>query len=247
MSRKNKISISKIMLSVVLIIISIVLISWIFLNIPKISNTISSYLGNSFSNRDNKETSSIHPDEANFSEENTTPMESTENKKSSDNLVEEALVEEPVVDAEEKAETNSDSEYKMVNIYFSDENGEYLVGELRSMPESNYLEQAIIELLEGPDADNLVSLIPSSTKLLGVSIDNKIAKINFSKEFVDDKIESGIVDKLVIFSIANTATEFEEINSVEVYIEGEKLDIYGTLDISGPIFRDPLIIKTNEQ
>jgi len=247
MSRKNKISISKIMLYVVLIIIGIVLFSWIFLNIPKISNTISSYLEGFFSNRDSNETSSIHPDEANFGEENTTPIESMENETSSDNLVEEALVEEPVVDAEEKAETNSDSEYKMVNIYFSDENGEYLVGELRSMPESNYLEQAIIELLEGPDADNLVSLIPSNAKLLGVSIDNGIAKINLSKEFVDDKIESGIVDKLVIFSIVNTATEFEEINSVEVYIEGEKLDIYGTLDISGPIFRDPLIIKINEQ
>jgi len=246
MSRKNKISISKIMLSVVLIIISIVLISWIFLNIPKISNTISSYLENSFSNRDNNETSSIYPNETNFGEENTTPIESTENEASSDNLVGEALVEEPVVDTEEKVETNSYSGYKMVNIYFSDENGEYLVGELRSMPESNYLEQAIIELLEGPDADNLVSLIPSNAKLLGARIDNGIAKINFSKEFVENKLESDIVDRLTVYSIVNTVTEFDEINSVEIYIEGEKLNLYGSLDISEPVFREPLLIKKNE-
>lgn len=133
-----------------------------------------------------------------------------------------------------------------VFVYFADENGEFLIGELRYVSRENYLAEAVLELLKGPDASNLISLIPSTTKLIDIKQENGIARVNFSKGFIEDKLQSDLVDRFVIYSIVNTLTEFDDIKAVEFFIEGNKLDKYGQLDVSGPIYREPALIKHNE-
>lgn len=63
-------------------------------------------------------------------------------------------------------------------------------------------------------------IIPENTKLLSISIDKTLAKLNFSKEFnnisADD--EENMISA-IIFSI----TSLEEIDSVSIYVEGKLL------------------------
>jgi len=95
-----------------------------------------------------------------------------------------------------------------------------------------------------PPADsNLHQLVPETTKINSIIVEDGLAKVDISKEFVEDRFQSDTVDIMLVYSIVNTLTEFPEINSVSLYIDGEKLDILGQLAIDEPIFRRSDLIK----
>lgn len=65
------------------------------------------------------------------------------------------------------------------------------------------------------------AIIPSDTKILGISInDQGIVKINFSKEFLNIKEE---LEEKVIEAITYSLTSLEEVKGVLIYVEGELL------------------------
>ena len=101
----------------------------------------------------------------------------------------------------------------------------------REIPKTNTpLAAAINALLSGPNISELelgyMSLIPSGTKLLGASINNGVATINFSEEFLFNKYGvEGIYGQLM--QVVYTATAFSNIDSVQFLIEGAKQDYLG--------------------
>ena len=64
-----------------------------------------------------------------------------------------------------------------------------------------------------------------------------------SKNIIDDRFKSDLMDILLVYSIVNTLTEFKEINTVTFYIDGKKGTSLGQVDISVPIFRDESYIQ----
>jgi hypothetical protein len=60
---------------------------------------------------------------------------------------------------------------------------------------------------------------------------------------VENKWEDGLIDVLVISCIASTITEIPEIEGVLFNIDSEKLDKYGSLDISNPVRKNSDLIK----
>ena len=130
-----------------------------------------------------------------------------------------------------------------INVYYLDSMGEYLVGEARIVSSENKYVDALYELMKLPVDSSLYRLVPDSTKINSIVVEDGLAKVDFSKEFVEDRITSDTEDILLIYSIVSTLTEFPEVNSVSFYIDGEKLDTLGELDISEPIFRRSDLIK----
>jgi germination protein M len=130
-----------------------------------------------------------------------------------------------------------------INVYYSDAMGEYLVAEARVVSSENKYIYALNELMKLPVDANLHRLVPDSTKINSIVVEDGLAKVDFSKEFVEDKITSDTEDNLLIYSIVNTLTDFPEVNSVSFYIDGEKLDTLGQLDVSEPFFRRSDLIK----
>jgi len=130
-----------------------------------------------------------------------------------------------------------------INVYYADNMGEYLVGEARMVSSENKYVDALSELMKLPVDSSLYQLVPESTVINSIIVENGLAKVDFSNEFLEDRIQSDTVDILLIYSIVNTLTEFSEVNSVSFYIDGEKLDILGELDIKEPIFRRNDLIK----
>ncbi|MEE0999669.1 MAG: GerMN domain-containing protein [Treponemataceae bacterium] len=92
------------------------------------------------------------------------------------------------------------------------------------------LTAAINALLSGPNFDELeegyMSLIPEGTKLLGASVNNGVATINFSENFLFNKYGvEGIYGQLM--QVVYTATSFSNIDSVQFLIEGAKQEYLG--------------------
>ena len=102
---------------------------------------------------------------------------------------------------------------------------------VRQIPKTNTpLTAAINALLTGPKFDELeegyMSLIPEGTKLLGASVNNGVATINFSENFLFNKYGvEGIYGQLM--QVVYTATAFSNIDSVQFLIEGAKQEYLG--------------------
>ena len=93
------------------------------------------------------------------------------------------------------------------------------------------LTDCIRALLAGPlpaeASKNAMTLIPEGTKLIGASVKNGVATLNFNEsfEFNSYGVEGCIAQ---LMQVVYTATEFSTVNSVQFLIEGEKKDYLGT-------------------
>lgn len=129
-------------------------------------------------------------------------------------------------------------------VYYADEQGEYLIGESRKVSSENKYEEALYELIKLPVDSSLVRLIPDTTIINSVEVENGLAKVGLSGNFVEDRYVGDTADILLVYSVVNTLTEFSEVDSVAFYIDGKKLNVLGMLDISSPIYRRNDLIKT---
>ncbi|GAI36285.1 unnamed protein product [marine sediment metagenome] len=84
----------------------------------------------------------------------------------------------------------------------------------------------------------MLRLLPAGTKLIGVETYENIVKIDLSQEFLENSLDTRILDEYVIYSIVNTLTEIPEIEGVIFYIEGIRIKIYGNVDLSVPAIRN---------
>ncbi|MDP3012063.1 MAG: GerMN domain-containing protein [Candidatus Hydromicrobium sp.] len=129
-----------------------------------------------------------------------------------------------------------------VNFYFSGLGEEKkLVSEKRTIIAGSpdiAVKNAVQELLKGPTQSYHFPLIPAGTKLLNVETYENIAEIDLSQEFLENSLDTRILDEYIIYSIVNTLTEIPEIEGIIFYIEGIRIKIYGNVDLSIPAIRD---------
>lgn len=117
----------------------------------------------------------------------------------------------------------------------------------RSLPRTDSpLTNAINALLSGPvpneSTKNCTTLIPEGTKLLGASVKDGVATLNFNESFEFNPMGvEGYIGQLT--QIIYTATEFSTVKSVQFLIEGEKRDYLGIESgqwIGSPLSRSSL-------
>lgn len=124
-------------------------------------------------------------------------------------------------------------------LYFSDAQAEKLVKEVRSVPQTEAVAKvAVEELIKGP-AKGGEATMPKGTRLLGVSIRDGLAEVNLSKEFVDNHPGGSAGERLTVYSIVDTLTEFSTVKQVRLLVEGAAVDtIAGHMDVSQPVQRE---------
>jgi len=142
----------------------------------------------------------------------------TSNKKQTPNTPSNELKEEEKED--EKPET------MRVALYFLKDTGTdlYLVREEHTIPKTTQVAKTAVEqLINGrPVTENAFKVLPKGTKVLGISINNGLATVDFTREVLEANVGSS-GEALGIQSIVNTLTEFPAINKVAFKVEG-KLD-----------------------
>ena len=132
-------------------------------------------------------------------------------------------------------------EKKMVTLYFSDSEGEYLVGEKREILKKREAreeaEETITELIKGPKG-KLIPTLPLRTKLLSLQLDERgLAKVNFNKALSKDHPGGSSAEIMTVYSIVNSLTlNFPRIRRVQILIEGEVgASIAGHLSLDQPV------------
>ena len=77
-------------------------------------------------------------------------------------------------------------------------------------------------LLVGPKTENLKSAIPKNVRINDITKNGDNLIIDFSKEFVENQVDDVEIQGLAISQIVNTVTQFTEINSIKILIDGEE-------------------------
>lgn len=137
-----------------------------------------------------------------------------------------------------------------VVLYFSDDQAMYLVPEKRNISigegaSDEVLAASIIkELIAGPKNKELYATIPAEAKILSVKIKDGVASADFSEELQSKHWGGSSGEGMTLNSIANTLTELDSIDKVQLLIEGKKVEsLAGHADTTVPLERNETIIK----
>ena len=141
------------------------------------------------------------------------------------------------------------SEKKEVLLYFSDSEGEYLIGEKRKILGKKGAEEeareTIVELIKGPKG-KLIPTLPPRSRLLTLKIsDAGVAKVNFNAALSRDHPGGSSAEMMTVYSIVNSlALNFPRIKRVQILIDGKPIEtITGHLSLRQSIAPKPDLIK----
>ena len=101
-------------------------------------------------------------------------------------------------------------EKKGILLYFSDSEGEYLIGEKREILNRDEVEEeakeTINEIIKGPNG-KLIPTLPPQTKLLSLEVGEEgVAKVNFNKAFSKDHPGGSSAEMMTLYSVVNSLT-----------------------------------------
>lgn len=134
---------------------------------------------------------------------------------------------------------------KEVNLFFLklDEKSEkiYLSTVKRKLPDNQLLSSTLEQLIKGPtpyeQGRGYITAVPSGLKIRSVVIKGKTAEIDFNGVIEEDAAGDIILKR--VQQIVNTATQFENVDSIIIKINGQRRKTIGAdgLSIGGPLRR----------
>ena len=113
-------------------------------------------------------------------------------------------------------------QYKELNLYFTNEEGNQLVPEARQVYYNGNtpIEKVIVEqLLRGPGESGHYATLPSDTRIVGVSVADGTAYVNLGKQFVDEALP--VDAQIPIYSIVNSLIDAGNVSQVQISINGD--------------------------
>ena len=132
--------------------------------------------------------------------------------------------------------TEEQERQTMISLYFINPESNSLVPEARRVDAKSLLEnpyKVMVELLiDGPKNEKLIKSLPEGTKVNNATLKNNVVELDLSKEFIDNQTEDAERVSLSIYSIVNTLTELNEVNSVKFLIDGEENKKFNNIDLS---------------
>jgi germination protein M len=125
-------------------------------------------------------------------------------------------------DKETETESASNEKTIKVSLFFPTTDNSALRKEEREIRvvDGAILKASVLALADGPKTAGLRNPIPEGTELLGISIKDKVAVVDFSEEFLHT---SGLEEITARLSVVNTLTQISGIEKVRLRIEGEDM------------------------
>ena len=131
---------------------------------------------------------------------------------------------------------------KLINLYFADSSGKYLVREQRILPSTEGLaRETINQWLKGPVLKSAAeqAAVPVNTLLRDINIKNNVAIVDLSGEFL--RPNPKVSPEVALYGLVNTLTQFSTIKEVQLRIDGSPLRKYGTIDASSLGYNSALV------
>jgi len=111
-----------------------------------------------------------------------------------------------------------------ISVFYADEFNQNLVSEKRQisfLTENEKYQNALAELFKGPQSTNMMKNLNDNISVYGVIKQEDSLIVDFSKEFEGFKGVLG--EEFGIGSIVNTLTQFPEIKSVKILVNGKEI------------------------
>ena len=145
-------------------------------------------------------------------------------------------------------ETNDvqNGEKTTIALYFPQKNGDKLVRETRriKLQSALSLEKAVIgELIKGPEKEGSLRSLSADTRLIGIETKNNVCFVNFSSEFVSKTASGSLNTTLSLYSIVNSLCELENVESVQILVNGENGVEFGNFVLDIPYEKNADIVK----
>lgn len=137
---------------------------------------------------------------------------------------------------------------KEILLYFSDDKAMYLQPESRTIvtasDKKSIYKMTLNELIQGPKKENLKPTIPDGVEIINLQIEGKIIIINFNQALKENHWGGSTGERMTIYSVINTMTQFEDIEKVGFLLEGEEIEsLVGHMDLRRPLVRNEQIIQ----
>ena len=111
-----------------------------------------------------------------------------------------------------------------VTLYFPADSGAVIVPVTRMVRAGCDVNTAVMELAKGPTNEEMLeSVVPAGCGLIGVEVEDGVAKLNFTGEFVN-LVQNSDGGRMALKALVLTCTQFEGIDSVEIYVDGQRYD-----------------------
>lgn len=122
--------------------------------------------------------------------------------------------------------TEEQERQTIVSLYYTNTETNTLMPEAKVIDAKELLENPYVALvnylIKPAKGEKLKSSIPENTSVISGSLEGDVVTINLSSEFIEGNKENADAIKLSIYSIVNTLTELNEVNSVKFLINGEE-------------------------
>lgn len=121
----------------------------------------------------------------------------------------------------------SDVKWVNINLYYANRSGDALVKTNKKIcyNKNVSLEKVVAEqIIDGPDQSGCYQSVPSSTKLLSISVKDKICYINLSSEFASDMVNAK--SNVTLYSLVDSLTGLDGIDGVKILVNGNSNLMY---------------------
>ena len=118
-------------------------------------------------------------------------------------------------------------EWKKVTLYYANKLGTRLVkkSETIAVGKSTSVERILVEdLIKGPSNPEMSGTLPSTLKVLSVSVSERVCYVNLSSAFINEMVN--VSNEIPIYSIVNTLCDQGNIDSVKIMINGDSSKSY---------------------
>lgn len=133
-----------------------------------------------------------------------------------------------------------------LKLYFADKDGKQLKETTKSNIRYNAntaIERLVIEqLMKGTSSSGAQSVIPKTTKLLGVSVKDGVCYVNFDSKFATDSYD--LNPDVTIYAVVNSIIANSNVTKVQILIEGANDAVYKNIvDLSKPLEWNVTLVK----
>lgn len=133
-----------------------------------------------------------------------------------------------------------------LKLYFADKDGKQLKETKKSNVRYNAntaIERLVVEqLMKGTSSSGTQSIIPKTTKLLGVSVKDGVCYVNFDSKFATDSYD--LNPEVTIYAIVNSIIANANVTKVQILIEGANDAVYKNIvDLSKPLEWNVTLVK----
>ena len=120
-----------------------------------------------------------------------------------------------------------------VDLYFADSQAQYLVQEKRIVSNDALYLNTLEALLAGPGENSYSSTLPAATRIEDFKLNGNTAEVSFNQAFRDQHWGGSTGERLTVYSVVNTLTQFPEIERVRILLAGEEMEtLAGHMDLT---------------